>query len=133
MNQKKEIITISSQFELTKYLFNSIKKNHLSQSERDVLLAIVNFMSPKNDWTSYPSYEKIADLALVSIRTAKSAVQVLKEKKIISYKQGRSGVSNTYSFSFEGISSLTQIPIKYSKTSNMSRHEDDDFFKNAPF
>ena len=98
MNQKKEIITISSQFELTKYLFNSIKKNHLSQSERDVLLAIVNFMSPKNDWTSYPSYEKIADLALVSIRTAKSAVQVLKEKKIISYKQGRSGVSNTYSF-----------------------------------
>lgn len=109
MKHNKEYL-ITSQFELSNYIFNSVKKEHLSQSERDCLLAIANCMNPANNWTCFPSYEAISDTALISVRTAKGCVASLKEKGVISYKQGRSGVSNVYSISISALSKLTGTP-----------------------
>ena len=109
MKHNKEYL-ITSQFELSNYIFNSVKKEHLSQSERDCLLAIANCMNPANNWTCFPSYEAISDTALISVRTAKGCVASMKEKGVISYKQGRSGVSNVYSISISALSKLTGTP-----------------------
>lgn len=112
MKHNKDYL-ISSQFELSNYIFNSVKKQHLSQSERDCLLAIANCINPSNNWTCFPSYEAISDTALISVRTAKSCVASLKEKGVISYKQGRSGVSNVYSISISALSKLTGTPASF--------------------
>lgn len=112
MKHNKEYL-ITSQFELSNYIFNSVKKEHLSQSERDCLLAIANCMNPTNNWTCFPSYEAISDTALISVRTAKSCVVSLKGKGVISYKQGRSGVSNIYSINLGGLAKLTNTPAVF--------------------
>lgn len=147
MKQKNKECLISSQYELSNYIFNSVKKQHLSQSERDCLLAIANCMNPDNNWTCFPSYDTIADTALVSVRTAKSCVASLKEKGVVTYKQGRSGVANVYSISLQVLVASTGVPARY-KTSTkkpvdkpvhqpiQSKHSyelDEDEYENAPF
>lgn len=124
MKHNKDYL-ISSQFELSNYIFNSVKKQHLSQSERDCLLAIANCINPSNNWTCFPSYETIADTALVSVRTAKSCVAALKEKGVITYKQGRSGVSNIYSINLGGLAKLTNTPAVF-MTKRTQKHQEDD-------
>lgn len=126
MKHNKEYL-ITSQFELSNYIFNSVKKEHLSQSERDCLLAIANCMNPANNWTCFPSYEAISDTALISVRTAKGCVASLKEKGVISYKQGRSGVSNVYSINLGELSKLTRIPAVFiTKRTHKQKYQEDD-------
>lgn len=118
---------ITSQFELSNYIFNSVKKEHLSQSERDCLLAIANCMNPANNWTCFPSYEAISDTALISVRTAKGCVASLKEKGVISYKQGRSGVSNVYSINLGEVAKLTGTPAVFiTKRTQKQKYQEDD-------
>lgn len=126
MKHNKEYL-ITSQFELSNYIFNSVKKEHLSQSERDCLLAIANCMNPANNWTCFPSYEAISDTALISVRTAKGCVASLKEKGVISYKQGRSGVSNVYSVNIGELAKLTGIPAVFiTKRTQKQKYQEDD-------
>lgn len=126
MKHSKEYL-ITSQFELSNYIFNSVKKEHLSQSERDCLLAIANCMNPANNWTCFPSYEAISDTALISVRTAKGCVASLKEKGVISYKQGRSGVSNVYSINLGEVAKLTGTPAVFiTKRTQKQKYQEDD-------
>lgn len=126
MKHSKEYL-ITSQFELSNYIFNSVKKEHLSQSERDCLLAIANCMNPINNWTCFPSYEAISDTALISVRTAKGCVASLKEKGVISYKQGRSGVSNVYSINLGEVAKLTGTPAVFiTKRTQKQKYQEDD-------
>lgn len=126
MKHNKEYL-ITSQFELSNYIFNSVKKEHLSQSERDCLLAIANCMNPANNWTCFPSYEAISDTALISVRTAKGCVASMKEKGVISYKQGRSGVSNVYSINLGELTKLTNTPASFiTKRTQKQKYQEDD-------
>lgn len=126
MKHSKEYL-ITSQFELSNYIFNSVKKEHLSQSERDCLLAIANCMNPANNWTCFPSYEAISDTALISVRTAKGCVASMKEKGVISYKQGRSGVSNVYSINLGELTKLTNTPASFiTKRTQKQKYQEDD-------
>ena len=133
MKHNKDYL-ISSQFELSNYIFNSAKKQHLSQSERDCLMAIANCINPSNSWTCFPSYETIADTALVSVRTAKSCVAALKEKGVITYKQGRSGVSNIYSIDIGKLSKITNTPAVYmTKRTEKQKYQEEDDLGEPPF
>lgn len=133
MKHNKEYL-ITSQFELSNYIFNSVKKEHLSQSERDCLLAIANCMNPANNWTCFPSYEAISDTALISVRTAKGCVASMKEKGVISYKQGRSGVSNVYSINLGELTKLTNTPASFiTKRTQKQKHQEEDDLGEPPF
>lgn len=112
----------STQYELSNFLQENIRREHLSLPDKAVLMAIVHHMNPATDWECFPSYDRIADIACVSRRTAVKCVGELLDKNYLTYTKGGQHKSNRYKPNFKVLLNLGK---GYSKR-NFADDLDDD-------
>lgn len=103
------MIKIGSQFELVNYILLNVKKGMMSQSERDVLIAIATHMNKAKRWKCWPSFIRLAEISMTSERIVGQSMTVLKRKGIVRCKKGTNGSNNKYNIMLCALSSLTGV------------------------
>lgn len=103
------MIRINSQFELVNYILLNVKKGMMSQSERDVLVALAAHMNKAKRWKAWPSFIRLAEISMTSERIVGQSMTVLKRKGVIRYKKGTNGSNNKYNIMLCALSALTGV------------------------
>ena len=103
------MIRINSQFELVNYILLNVKKGMMSQSERDVLVALSAHMNKAKRWKAWPSFIRLAEISMTSERIVGQSMTVLKRKGVIRYKKGTNGSNNKYNIMLCALSALTGV------------------------
>ena len=103
------MIRINSQFELVNYILLNVKKGMMSQSERDVLVALATHMNKAKRWKAWPSFIRLAEISMTSERIVGQSMTVLKRKGVIRYKKGTNGSNNKYNIMLCALSALTGV------------------------
>lgn len=103
------MIRIKSQFELVNYILLNVKKGMMSQSERDVLVALATHMNKAKRWKAWPSFLRLSEISLTSERIVSQSISELRKKGIIRHKKGTNGSHNKYNIMLCALSSLTGV------------------------
>lgn len=103
------MIKIGSQFELVNYILLNVKKGMMSQSERDVLVALATHMNKAKRWKAWPSFIRLAEISMTSERIVGQSMTVLKRKGVIRCKKGTNGSNNKYNIMLCALSVLTGV------------------------
>lgn len=103
------MIRINSQFELVNYILLNVKKGMMSQSERDVLVALATHMNKAKRWKAWPSFIRLAEISMTSERIVGQSMTVLKRKGVIRCKKGTNGSNNKYNIMLCALSALTGV------------------------
>ncbi len=103
------MIKIGSQFELVNYILLNVKKGMMSQSERDVLVALATHMNKAKRWKAWPSFIRLAEISMTSERIVGQSMTVLKRKGVIRCKKGTNGSNNKYNIMLCALSALTGV------------------------
>lgn len=103
------MIKIGSQFELVNYILLNVKKGMMSQSERDVLVALATHMNKAKRWKAWPSFIRLAEISMTSERIVGQSMTILKRKGVIRCKKGTNGSNNKYNIMLCALSALTGV------------------------
>ena len=103
------MIRINSQFELVNYILLNVKKGMMSQSERDVLVALATHMNKAKRWKAWPSFIRLAEISMTSERIVGQSMTVLKRKGVVRCKKGTNGSHNKYNIMLCALSALTGV------------------------
>jgi hypothetical protein len=103
------MIRIKSQFELVNYILLNVKKGMMSQSERDVLIAVATHMNRNKRWKAWPSFLRLSEISLTSERIVSQSITELRKKGIIRHKKGTNGSHNKYNIMLCALSVLTGV------------------------
>ena len=103
------MIKIGSQFELVNYILLNVKKGMMSQSERDVLVALATHMNKAKRWKAWPSFIRLAEISMTSERIVGQSMTVLKRMGVIRCKKGTNGSNNKYNIMLCALSALTGV------------------------
>jgi hypothetical protein len=103
------MIKIGSQFELVNYILLNVKKGMMSQSERDVLVALATHMNKAKRWKAWPSFIRLAEISMTSERIVGQSMTVLKRKGVVRCKKGTNGSNNKYNIMLCALSALTGV------------------------
>lgn len=103
------MIRINSQFELVNYILLNVKKGMMSQSERDVLVALAAHMNKAKRWKAWPSFIRLAEISMTSERIVGQSMTILKRKGVIRCKKGTNGSNNKYNIMLCALSALTGV------------------------
>ena len=103
------MIKIGSQFELVNYILLNVKKGMMSQSERDVLVALATHMNKAKRWKAWPSFIRLAEISMTSERIVGQSMTVLKRKGVVRCKKGTNGSHNKYNIMLCALSALTGV------------------------
>lgn len=103
------MIRINSQFELVNYILLNVKKGMMSQSERDVLIALATHMNKAKRWKSWPSFIRLAEISMTSERIVGQSMTMLKRKGVVKCKKGTNGSNNKYNIMLCALSALTGV------------------------
>ena len=88
-----------------RFVRSAVQKSHLTKSERQVTLMIVNlwFYHKSGEGVIYPGREKIAKKLRVSVRTVASTLAILREAgalKVVSHLKGGGRAATRYKLKF---------------------------------
>ena len=103
------MIRVNSQFELVNYILLNVKKGMMSQSERDVLVALATHMNKAKRWKAWPSFIRLAEISMTSERIVGQSMTILKRKGVIRCKKGTNGSNNKYNIMLCALSALTGV------------------------
>lgn len=103
------MIRINSQFELVNYILLNVKKGMMSQSERDVLVALATHMNKAKRWKCWPSFIRLAEISMTSERIVGQSMTMLKRKGVVKCKKGTNGSNNKYNIMLCALSALTGV------------------------
>jgi hypothetical protein len=103
------MIRINSQFELVNYILLNVKKGMMSQSERDVLVALATHMNKAKRWKAWPSFIRLAEISMTSERIVGQSMTVLKRNGVVRCKKGTNGSHNKYNIMLCALSDLTGV------------------------
>lgn len=103
------MIKIGSQFELVNYILLNVKKGMMSQSERDVLVALATHMNKAKRWKAWPSFIRLAEISMTSERIVGQSMTVLKRKGVVRCKKGTNGSNNKYNIMLCALSAITGV------------------------
>lgn len=103
------MIKIGSQFELVNYILLNVKKGMMSQSERDVLVALATHMNKAKRWKAWPSFIRLAEISMTSERIVGQSMTMLKRKGVVRCKKGTNGSNNKYNIMLCALSALTGV------------------------
>lgn len=114
-----------SQFELSKNVLNNLKQWGLKNTTKLVLLVLVDCYNPDNGAVIFPSLERIADIADISLTSTKEAINELIKKGLIikSKRNNIRGNFNKYLLTLKVQNSTSEQP----ENENFKQSENDHF------
>lgn len=124
---------IKTQFDLTDHIQNSVDIKHFTSMEKLVLLTIAGHTNPANQWEGWPSLDTLQRLCCATRPTVTKAVKHLTEMGVLSYKKGKTNVSNKYKVVLDKLNNFTEEKACYGTAKRVKKYEPDEDFENAPF
>ena len=107
---------IKTQFDLTDHIQNSVDIKHFTSMEKLVLLTIAGHTNPANQWEGWPSLDTLQRLCCATRPTVTKAVKHLTEMGVLSYKKGKTNVSNKYKVVLDRLNAFTEEKACYAPT-----------------
>lgn len=107
---------IKTQFDLTDHIQNSVDIKHFTSMEKLVLLTIAGHTNPANQWEGWPSLDTLQRLCCATRPTVTNAVKHLNEMGVLSYKKGKTNVSNKYKVVLDRLNAFTEEKACYAPT-----------------
>ena len=107
---------IKTQFDLTDHIQNNVDIKHFTSMEKLVLLTIAGHTNPANQWEGWPSLDTLQRLCCATRPTVTKAVKHLNEMGVLSYKKGKTNVSNKYKILLDKLNNFTEEKACYAST-----------------
>lgn len=118
---------IRTQFDLTNHIQKNVDGKSFTSMEKLVLLTIANHSNPDNQWESWPSLDTLQRLCCATRPTVVKAVKRLADAGILSYKKGKTNVSNRYIIALDKLNKYTDERAMYASFQDNSQEDCDPF------